>query len=167
MTRCNSFSSPVPWFHGKIPREEAEALLAAGGMKDGMFLLRESTNYPGDYTLCVAVDKTVQHYRVERLESGLMTVDNESFFDSLTQLVEHYREDADGLCTRLLYPVIKRTAQPAIDRNVFKKCTPRLIAGVALGPRTSMLMCARSPHRLWRSRLGNRARGSDPVRGPR
>ena len=40
------------WFHGKITREEAEKLLHPPS--DGVFLVRESTNYPGDYTLCVA-----------------------------------------------------------------------------------------------------------------
>lgn len=29
------------------------------------------------------------------------TIDEEGFFDSLSQLVDHYREDADGLCTAL------------------------------------------------------------------
>jgi hypothetical protein len=43
---------PMQWFHGKISREQAEAKLREGG-QDGMYLVRESTHYPGDYTLCV------------------------------------------------------------------------------------------------------------------
>ena len=42
-------------------REEAEKLLQP--IADGRFLVRESTNYPGDYTLCVAlvcINKTKQ-----------------------------------------------------------------------------------------------------------
>ena len=39
------------WFHGKISREDAEKLLTPP--KNGRFLVRESQNYPGDYTLCV------------------------------------------------------------------------------------------------------------------
>jgi c-src tyrosine kinase len=42
---------PMPWFHGKISRELAEELLTP--RTDGLYLIRESTNYPGDYTLCV------------------------------------------------------------------------------------------------------------------
>ena len=41
----------MPWFHGKIRREHSEELLHP--RTDGLFLVRESTNFPGDYTLCV------------------------------------------------------------------------------------------------------------------
>ena len=30
-----------------------------------------------------------------------MTIDEDEFFENLTQLVEHYKADADGLCTQL------------------------------------------------------------------
>ena len=41
----------ISWFHGKINREEAEKLLSPP--KNGLFLVRESTAYTGDYTLSV------------------------------------------------------------------------------------------------------------------
>ena len=49
----------VPWFHGKISRQEAEALLQP--REDGLFLVRESSNYPGDYTLCMCYCAKVEH----------------------------------------------------------------------------------------------------------
>ena len=30
-----------------------------------------------------------------------MTIDEDEFFENLSQLVKHYKEDADGLCTQL------------------------------------------------------------------
>ncbi|XP_032809576.1 tyrosine-protein kinase CSK [Petromyzon marinus] len=93
--------SMMPWFHGKIPREQAERLLCPP--EDGMFLVRESTNYPGDYTLCVCAGGKVEHYRIIYRESRL-TIDEESYFDNLIQLVEHYTQEEDGLCTRLIKP---------------------------------------------------------------
>ena len=39
------------WFHGKITRAEAEKLLKDG--RNGEFLVRESRNYAGDFTLSV------------------------------------------------------------------------------------------------------------------
>lgn len=36
------------------------------------------------------------------------TIDEEGFFDSLSQLVDHYREDADGLCTSLKISLPKK-----------------------------------------------------------
>ena len=46
-----SLSEIYSWFHGKIDREDAEALLHP--KQNGLYLVRESTNFPGDYGLCV------------------------------------------------------------------------------------------------------------------
>jgi c-src tyrosine kinase len=90
----------MPWFHGKILRDQAEELLSAKESPDGLFLVRESTNFPGDYTLCVVFQGKVEHYRVIAKNNSL-TIDEEEFFENLTKLVEHYKLDADGLCTQL------------------------------------------------------------------
>ena len=39
------------WFHGKISRQDAEQLLDRND--NGLFLVRESVNYQGDYSLSV------------------------------------------------------------------------------------------------------------------
>ena len=74
------------WFHGKITRDEAEALLKP--WKNGLFLVRESQHYPGDYTLCVCINNKVEHYRIiyEKLHKRL-TIDEEVFFHTLPELV--------------------------------------------------------------------------------
>lgn len=87
------------WFHGNISRENAENLLSA--RTDGLFLVRESTNFPGDYTLCVCYDNKVEHYRVKS-NGGKLTIDDEEFFDNLEDMIDHYKNDADGLCTKLV-----------------------------------------------------------------
>lgn len=68
---------------------------------DGLFLVRESTNFPGDYTLCVCYDNKVEHYRVKS-HANQLTIDDEEFFDNLEAMIEHYKNDADGLCTKLV-----------------------------------------------------------------
>jgi c-src tyrosine kinase len=73
------------WFHGKISRDRAEQLLSP--KEDGLFLVRESTNFPGDYTLCVCYQGKVEHYRVKYKDNQL-TIDDEEFFENLSQLVE-------------------------------------------------------------------------------
>ncbi len=75
----------VRWFHGKITREQAERLLYPP--ETGLFLARESTNYPGDYTLCVSCDAKVEHYRII-YHNGKLSIDEEEYFDNLMQLVE-------------------------------------------------------------------------------
>ncbi|CAH0561856.1 unnamed protein product [Brassicogethes aeneus] len=95
-------SSKSPWFHGKISRDDAENLLQP--KTDGLFLIRESTNFPGDYTLCVCFQNKVEHYRVKR-QACEITIDDEEFFTNLEDLIDHYKNDADGLCTKLVKPL--------------------------------------------------------------
>jgi c-src tyrosine kinase len=78
--------------------------------EEGLFLVRESTNYPGDYTLCVCFQDKVEHYRVKYHDKKL-TIDDEEYFDNLSQLVEHYEQDADGLCTQLMKALEKPPPQ--------------------------------------------------------
>lgn len=81
---CSFFLIYFSWFHGSITRDEAEHLLQP--REDGLFLVRESTNFPGDYTLCVCFQGKVEHYRVKYLENKL-TIDDEEYFENLGQLV--------------------------------------------------------------------------------
>lgn len=74
------------WFHGKIKREEAEDLLQP--RTAGLFLVRESNNFPGDYTLCVVSDELkVEHYHI-LYENNKLTLDSETYFENLIPLVE-------------------------------------------------------------------------------
>ncbi|XKL62598.1 hypothetical protein PGB90_002431 [Kerria lacca] len=107
----------MPWFHGKISREQAELLL--NPKENGLFLVRESTNYPGDYTLCVCYQGKVEHYRVKYKDNQL-TIDDEEIFENLSQLVEHYQNDADGLCTQLTKCLPKKGKQDfCVDTKAF------------------------------------------------
>ncbi|XP_076336418.1 tyrosine-protein kinase CSK-like isoform X1 [Tachypleus tridentatus] len=109
----------MPWFHGKISRNKAEALLHEG--EDGLFLVRESTNFPGDYTLCVCYRNKVEHYRVIYTDNRL-TIDEEEYFENLSKLVEHYQKEADGLCTHLRKPVAKEGGlEFSVDSSAFEQ----------------------------------------------
>lgn len=84
LARCMNFYV-CRWFHGKIKREDSEVLLKP--REDGLFLVRESVNYPGDFTLSVCHKQKVEHYRII-YKQNQMTIDDESFFENLAQLVE-------------------------------------------------------------------------------
>lgn len=73
------------WFHGKIDRDKAVALLDS--LVDGLFLVRESIHYPGDYTLSVCKRNIVEHYRII-YRNNKLTIDEESHFNNLPELVE-------------------------------------------------------------------------------
>ncbi|VDO10793.1 unnamed protein product, partial [Brugia timori] len=57
---ANNEQHPKLWYHGNITREHTEKILS--GQADGTFLVRDSTNFPGDYTLCMAFNGKVEHY---------------------------------------------------------------------------------------------------------
>ncbi|ELT94568.1 hypothetical protein CAPTEDRAFT_109190, partial [Capitella teleta] len=71
-----------------LDREDAESLLIP--VQEGLFLVRESTSFPGDYTLCVCCNWRVEHYHIMYKENKL-TIDDEEFFENLTQLIEGMR----------------------------------------------------------------------------
>ena len=82
---CILFVCDFRWFHGKIDRNKADDLL--NPRKDGLFLVRESKNFPGDYTLSVCCGNKVEHYRII-YSNNKLTIDEEGYFDNLTELVE-------------------------------------------------------------------------------
>lgn len=74
------------WYHGKISREQAEALLQY--RQDGMFLIRDSVHFQGDFTLSVVFEGSIDHYRILNKHNKLEVDGGECFFDNLIELVE-------------------------------------------------------------------------------
>ncbi|KAJ0175173.1 hypothetical protein K1T71_009314 [Dendrolimus kikuchii] len=119
--------SQAPWHHGPISRERAEALLS--GSPDGVFLVRESTNFPGDHTLCVRFRGRVEYYRVKWAtapdnQNQRLTIDDEEFFDTMNELIQHYLKDADGLCTKLLRYLPKSSPNGSNNNGVVQTHFP-------------------------------------------
>ena len=52
-----------------------------------------------------------------------MTIDEDEFFENLSQLVLHYREDADGLCTQLTKELTNGDTDKRhdVDLNAFRE----------------------------------------------
>ncbi|KAG7233491.1 hypothetical protein INR49_006950 [Caranx melampygus] len=90
------------WFHGHLSGREAEKLLTEKG-KNGSFLVRESQSHPGDFVLSVRTgdDKTdssdskpkVTHVMICCKHDLKYDVGGGEKFDSLTDLVEHYKKN--------------------------------------------------------------------------
>ena len=59
--------STLNWFHGRITRDTAEKNLSKTQMKDGTYLLRESTQHIGSYVLSVCKDKKVMWFTLNIL----------------------------------------------------------------------------------------------------
>ena len=57
-----------------------------------------------------------------------MTIDEDEFFENLSQLVNHYKQDADGLCTQLTKELKSESSEGGkngryhdVDLNAFKE----------------------------------------------
>lgn len=90
------------WYKGRITRVKAEELLK-NQPHDGAFLIRESESTPGDFSLSVKFQDTVQHFKVLRDGAGkyfLWVVK----FNSLNQLVDYHRASSvsrtQSICLR-------------------------------------------------------------------
>ncbi|XP_055962814.1 tyrosine-protein phosphatase non-receptor type 6 isoform X2 [Sorex fumeus] len=103
------------WYHGHMSGGQAETLLQSKG-EPWTFLVRESLSQPGDFVLSVLSDQPkagpgsalrVTHIKV-MCEGGRYTVGGAETFDSLTDLVEHFKkvgiEEASGTMVYLRQP---------------------------------------------------------------
>ncbi|KAM9848693.1 tyrosine-protein kinase ZAP-70 [Aulostomus maculatus] len=90
----------MPWYHGKIPRQEGERLLYSGVQPDGKFLIRDRGE-PGTFALSMMYGKTVYHYQILHDKSGKYSMPEGTKFDTIWQLVEYLKMKPDGLVTAL------------------------------------------------------------------
>ncbi|XP_061590523.1 tyrosine-protein kinase SYK isoform X2 [Cololabis saira] len=93
----------MPWFHGPIAREDSEPRLQNGHRTNGKFLIRQR-DQSGSYALCLLHEGLVMHYRIDRDQTGKLSIPDGKKFDTLWQLVEHYSYKPDGLLRVLTEP---------------------------------------------------------------
>ena len=72
----------------------------------GSFLVRDSQTTSGDYSLSIRDTEMVRHYRIRRLDSGGFFVNPRVAFETISELVQYYQMQADGLCVNLKAPCL-------------------------------------------------------------
>ncbi|KAJ8966120.1 hypothetical protein NQ314_003727, partial [Rhamnusium bicolor] len=95
------------WYFRKIKRIEAEKKLLLPENEHGAFLIRDSESRHNDYSLSVRDGDTVKHYRIRQLDEGGFFIARRTTFRTLQELVQHYSDDADGLCVNLCKPCVQ------------------------------------------------------------
>jgi growth factor receptor-binding protein 2 len=79
------------WYMGKISRTDAEALLLKNGNQNGAFLVRKSESSPGEFSISVKYENTVQHFKVLRdTKRGAYHLWTRKF-NSLNELINFHR----------------------------------------------------------------------------
>ncbi|XP_077545958.1 tyrosine-protein kinase Src42A isoform X1 [Haemaphysalis longicornis] len=96
-----------PWYFGKIKRIEAEKKLLLPENEHGAFLVRDSESRRNDFSLSVRDGDTVKHYRIRQLDEGGFFIARRTTFRTLLELVDHYGNEADGLCVNLRKPCVQ------------------------------------------------------------
>ncbi|XP_041863312.1 tyrosine-protein kinase ZAP-70 [Melanotaenia boesemani] len=114
----------MPWYHGKINRQEGERRLYSGAQPDGKFLVRDKED-ASTFALSVVYGKTVYHYQVIQDKSGKLSMPEGTKFDTIWQLVEYLKMKPDGLVTVL--------GEACVNGKVTEK-TPSLPANRRAGP---------------------------------
>ena len=85
---------------------EAKQHLMMPFNQNGSYMVWKKENTVDNFLLAVKHDDTVTEYQINRLESGAYSVDGQSNFDAITDLVGHYQQEATGLVTHLQHPCI-------------------------------------------------------------
>uniref|UniRef100_A0A8C2K5I4 non-specific protein-tyrosine kinase n=1 Tax=Cyprinus carpio TaxID=7962 RepID=A0A8C2K5I4_CYPCA len=120
----------MPWFHGKIDREDSEQRLLRSSRVNGKFLIRQRENNGRNvsFALCLLHNNQVMHYRIDKDRAGKLSIPDGKKFDTLWQLVEHYSYKPDGLlrvltetCPRPLntHTIVLTEAMP-MDTQVYE-----------------------------------------------
>jgi len=127
--RGSDVSEWPAWYHGWCRRADVETLLKCG--PDGLFLVKNSTEFPGDLTLCLFKGGVVEYFRVRRCEVGRnrVTLDNETFFTDVETLIEQYKKEQGNLPCKLAIacarPLSEAELQEVLGKQKIKHSTRR------------------------------------------
>ncbi|XP_006746712.2 dual adapter for phosphotyrosine and 3-phosphotyrosine and 3-phosphoinositide [Leptonychotes weddellii] len=108
------------WYHGNLTRHAAEALLLSNGC-DGSYLLRDSNERTGLYSLSVRAKDSVKHFHVEYTGYSFKFGFNE--FSSLKDFVKHFANQPligseTGTLIVLKHPYPRKVEEPCIYESV-------------------------------------------------
>ncbi|UYV81745.1 hypothetical protein LAZ67_20002184 [Cordylochernes scorpioides] len=94
------------WFFGSVSRKDAEKMLLLPSNPRGTFLIRNSEQPSGAYSLSIrdwdpSKGDHVKHYKLKTLDNGGFYVTTKKTFPTLQDLVTYYTGDSNGLCHQL------------------------------------------------------------------
>ncbi|XP_015790236.1 ras GTPase-activating protein 1 isoform X2 [Tetranychus urticae] len=99
-----------PWFHGAISKDEAVDKLRKMG--SGSFLIKNSDNSPGHYSLFFYMSNTIHRFRIEK--RGSRYIMGNRMFETLEDIVMMYRNEQIIAGYRLGTPVLKSPLEASV-----------------------------------------------------
>ena len=101
---ANILHKKQPWYHGVIPREEADRRLEHQGSPNGTFLFRERGGCKSEYVLGILYEGKAYHYLFSTDREGKLSIKTGKKFLNMMQIVEYYSLKSDGLLCKLTTP---------------------------------------------------------------
>lgn len=74
-----------------------------------VFVFRVKWNIIGEFINIFLYCATLAVIFRVKSHGNKLTIDDEEYFDNLDELIEHYKNDADGLCTKLVNALPKES----------------------------------------------------------
>ena len=96
-----------------MKRTDAEKQLMQPSNDYGSFLVRNSENTPGGYSLALRDTEKVRHYRIRRHNVEGFFITPQVTFETIPELVDYYKKQAHDLCINLKACVISEKPQTA------------------------------------------------------
>ena len=98
------------YYFGRILRTEAESILNNSGLKNGLFLLRDSMIQIGSFALSLCFENSIYHYKIDRLANENVKIDKGKEFIGPIEMINFFKttNDNTGLCVRPIYNCIRQ-----------------------------------------------------------
>lgn len=77
------------WYYGKVARSQCDQMLEKYG-SEGEFIVRESENHPGEYTLTLRAPVKTKHFLIKKFDNNCVKI-GEMTYESMDELVSHYK----------------------------------------------------------------------------
>ncbi|XP_040295714.1 tyrosine-protein kinase Lyn-like [Bufo bufo] len=113
------------WFFKDITRKDAERQLLAPGNTSGAFLIIESETLKGSYSLSIRDfdaknGDVINHYKIRTLDNGGVYISPRITFLCISDMIQHYQRQADGLCRKLEKPCFSPKPQKPWDKDAWE-----------------------------------------------
>ncbi|CAF5196448.1 unnamed protein product [Rotaria magnacalcarata] len=114
-------SYSISYYHPNIDRSQAEQLLKTKYIAspcDGLFLLRDCSASPYDFSLSLIYNKIFFHYKIQLIYDIYFSIDSGPQIAGIENLIQFYQERTDGLICILSKEFVKGQPPPVTLRLV-------------------------------------------------
>ncbi|CAF1082033.1 unnamed protein product [Rotaria sp. Silwood1] len=114
-------SRSIAYYHPNIDRDKAEQLLRTKYTRykrDGLFLLRDCTTSPHDFSLSIVCGDKCYHYKIQLIYDIYFSIDSGPQIAGIESLIDYYQQRSDGLACILSSDFVQGQPPPTAARRL-------------------------------------------------